>query len=57
MLRLVATGLSNREVGERLGLTENTVKGYLKSIIGKLDVPDRTAAAMVAVQRGLINYG
>jgi two-component system NarL family response regulator len=55
VLSLVAEGLSNREAGERLGLTENTIKGYLKSIIGKLDVPDRTAAAMVAVQRGLIS--
>lgn len=32
------------------------MKGYLKSIIGKLDVPDRTAAATVALQRGLINF-
>ena len=56
VLNLVAQGLSNREAGERLGLTENTMKGYLKSIIGKLDVPDRTAAATVALQRGLINF-
>ncbi len=55
ILRLVAAGFSNREAGERLGLTENTVKGYLKSIISKLNAPDRTAAAMIAVQRGLID--
>jgi len=54
VLRLVARGMSNRELGDSLGLTENTVKGYLKSILSKLDVPDRTAAAIVATQRGLI---
>jgi two-component system NarL family response regulator len=54
ILRRVAAGMSNRETGESLGLTENTVKGYLKSIAAKLDAPDRTAAAMIAVQRGLI---
>jgi len=54
VLRLVATGMSNHEVGDSLGVTENTVKGYLRSITGKLDAPDRTAAAMIAVQRGLI---
>lgn len=55
VLRLVAGGRSNREVGEALGLTEHTVKGYLKSITAKFDVPDRTAAAILAVQRGLLD--
>ncbi len=55
VLRLVAGGRSNREVGESLGLTEHTVKGYLKSITSKFDVPDRTAAAILALQRGLLD--
>jgi DNA-binding NarL/FixJ family response regulator len=55
VLRLVAGGRSNREVGEQLGLTEHTVKGYLKSITGKFDVPDRTSAAILALQRGLLD--
>lgn len=54
VLRHVAKGCSNREVGDALGITETTVKGYLRSISGKLDAPDRTAAAIIAVQRGLI---
>jgi two-component system NarL family response regulator len=55
VLRQVAGGRSNREVGEALGLTEHTVKGYLKSIVAKFDVPDRTAAAILALQRGLLD--
>jgi two-component system NarL family response regulator len=55
VLRLVAAGRANREVGDELGLTENTVKGYLKTILSKLDAPDRTAAAIIAVQRGWID--
>jgi len=55
VLRLVAGGRSNREVGEALGLTEHTVKGYLKSVTSKFDVPDRTAAAILALQRGLLD--
>lgn len=55
ILRLVAGGHSNREVAEVLGLSEHTVKGYLKSITAKLDVPDRTAAAVLALQRGLFD--
>jgi DNA-binding NarL/FixJ family response regulator len=54
VLRHVAKGRSNREVGEALGIAEVTVKGYLRSISSKLDAPDRTAAVMIAVQRGLI---
>lgn len=54
VLKLLAGGRSNREVGKELGLTEQTVKGYLKSIAVKMDVPDRTAAVVMAAQRGLI---
>ena len=54
VLRLVAAGRANREVGDELGLTENTVKGYLKTILSKLGAADRTAAAIIAVQRGWI---
>jgi two-component system NarL family response regulator len=56
ILRLVSAGRANREIGEALGITENTVKGYLKSIAVKLDAPDRTAAAVIALQRGLIDF-
>ena len=45
--------MGNREVGGALGLSGNTVKVYLKSILSKLAAPDRTAAALLAVQRGL----
>jgi two-component system NarL family response regulator len=55
ILRLVAAGRANREIGQVLGITENTVKGYLKNIAVKLDAPDRTAAAVIALQRGLID--
>jgi DNA-binding NarL/FixJ family response regulator len=57
VLRLIAQGKANREAGEALGLAENTVKVYVKSILAKLDAPDRTAAALLAVQRGLIEFG
>jgi DNA-binding NarL/FixJ family response regulator len=55
LVRLVAKGFSNAEIAAELGLSENTVKGYLKSVNSKLDAPDRAAAAIIAVQRGLID--
>ena len=55
VLRKVAKGRSNKEIGEDLHISENTVKSYLKTIALKLDAPDRTAAVMIAVKRGLFH--
>ena len=54
VLRLVAEGQGNKAIGLELGLTEQTVKAYLKSIFGKLEVTDRTHAVTTAVRRGVI---
>ena len=54
VLRLVADGLSNAQVGERIGRTEGTVKVHLKNILQKLDVKDRTEAVTTALRRGFI---
>lgn len=50
VLALVADGLTNKEVGEKLGLSENTVKNYLVSVFEKLQVKRRSQAAAVFVQ-------
>ena len=54
VLELVARGLSNAEIGTALSVSAGTVKTHLKRIYPKLGVADRTAAAMTAVQRGLV---
>jgi DNA-binding NarL/FixJ family response regulator len=54
VLRLVARGVSNREIGRTLHISEATVKTHLANIFGKLGVDDRTAAVTVALQRSLI---
>ncbi|MBX9472451.1 response regulator [Microcella sp.] len=54
VLRLVAEGLSNREIGERLFLGESTVKTHLLRTFEKLGVNDRTRAVTLAMQRGLL---
>lgn len=48
VLALLGEGLSNKEIGERLCLAEGTVKGYVSSILAKLNLPDRTRAALYA---------
>jgi RNA polymerase sigma factor (sigma-70 family) len=53
ILKLLATGESNREIGKRLFISEQTVKNHVASIFRKLQVNDRTKAALLAVKMGL----
>jgi two-component system response regulator DevR len=52
ILRLIAQGLSSREIATQLYLSENTVKGYVQEILHRLGVKNRTEAVMVAVKHG-----
>jgi DNA-binding NarL/FixJ family response regulator len=54
ILQAVARGLSNKEIGRRLYVSEATVKTHLLRIFDKLGVDDRTAAVTVALERGII---
>jgi DNA-binding NarL/FixJ family response regulator len=54
VLRHVALGLSNREIGRSLGISIETVKEHVQNILRKLDVTDRTQAAVWAVKKGLV---
>ncbi len=54
VLRLLAAGASNREIGDRLVISAGTVKAHLHSIYGKLDVHNRTEAAACARALGLL---
>jgi DNA-binding NarL/FixJ family response regulator len=56
ILRLMTEGLSNEEISEMTGIAPETVKGHLKSIFRKLDVKNRTEAAVLAVREGLDNH-
>jgi two-component system, NarL family, nitrate/nitrite response regulator NarL len=53
VLELVAEGLSNQEIGDRLGLAEKTIKHYMTSILGKLQVRSRVEAALLAYKEGM----
>lgn len=55
VLRHIALGLSNREIGVSLGISVETVKEHVQNILRKLDATDRTAAAVWAVKSGLIS--
>jgi RNA polymerase sigma factor (sigma-70 family) len=54
VLNLLVEGLSNREIGTRLHLTEGTIKNYVSAIIAKLQANDRTHAVVTALRRGLV---
>ena len=54
VLRLVAAGLTNREISQRLFLSEGTVKNHVSKVLERLGLRDRTQAALYARDRGLI---
>jgi DNA-binding NarL/FixJ family response regulator len=54
VLRLIADGLSNAEIADKLSISEKTVKGHVSNILGKLHMMDRTQAAVFAWQQGLV---
>jgi len=54
VLVLLAQGASNKEIAEQLVITEGTVKNHVSNILGKLQVENRTQAANIARQRGLL---
>jgi DNA-binding NarL/FixJ family response regulator len=54
VLRLVGTGLANKQIARRLGISEKTVKGHLSRIFQALGVGDRTQAALWAERHGLL---
>ncbi|MET3549663.1 DNA-binding NarL/FixJ family response regulator [Paenibacillus favisporus] len=54
VLRLIAEGLSNAEIAEKLIISEKTVKGHVSNILSKLHMLDRTKAAVFAWQKGLM---
>jgi len=54
VLRLLAEGMSNREIGNKLSLTEGTVKNYVTNVLQKIGARDRTQAALRGRELGLI---
>jgi DNA-binding NarL/FixJ family response regulator len=54
VLRLVADGLSNQKIAEKLGLGLETVKTHMRHIMEKLAVSDRTEAAVKAMKQGIV---
>jgi NarL family two-component system response regulator LiaR len=54
VLKLIARGLSNSDIAEELVISENTVKGHVSNILSKLQLADRTQAAVYAWQKGIV---
>jgi DNA-binding NarL/FixJ family response regulator len=54
VLRLVAQGNSNKEVGRQLAIKEETVKAHVSTVLAKLGAKDRTHAVTIAARRGIL---
>jgi DNA-binding NarL/FixJ family response regulator len=55
ILRLIASGNANKQIADRLSITEDTVKGRIKNILSKLGANDRTHASVIGIKRGIID--
>jgi two-component system NarL family response regulator len=55
VLELIVKGHSNKEIGEKLSICEATVKWHVNMILSRLNVSDRTQAAVTALQRGIVH--
>ena len=55
ILRLLATGVSNKEIAQQLYISTNTVKVHLRNIFAKIGASSRTEAVMYAVNQGLVS--
>ena len=55
VLQKIAKGMSNKEIGSELGITEGTVKAHVTNILSKLHAADRTQAVTTAIKRGIIH--
>jgi DNA-binding NarL/FixJ family response regulator len=55
VLELIVKGRSNKEIGDVLGIAEATVKWHVNTILGRLNVTDRTQATVAALQRGIVH--
>jgi len=56
VLRLIAAGNANKQIADQLSITEETVKGRVKTILSKLGANDRTHAAVIGIKRGIIDF-
>jgi DNA-binding NarL/FixJ family response regulator len=54
VLRLIAEGYANKEIGAQLAISEETIKSQVRSILSKLNANDRTHAALIGLRRGII---
>jgi DNA-binding NarL/FixJ family response regulator len=54
VLKLIVKGMTNKQIGEELGISQSTVKWHINIVLARLNVSDRTAAAVTALRRGIV---